>query len=184
VTSTLTDNNGNQVNQIFIGPNPVNVNLDVKLYAVAPMFVWVAKRDFLGAHYAAYVAPTFSNANVAAALSTVEGQGVNAETSQFSVGDLFVQPLWLGWNRKHFDVAFGYGIYAPVGKFDTRTINLPSGPRVVTSATNVGLGYWTNQLQGNVTWYPSPKRGTAITNTITTEFNSEQRDTGFTMATS
>ena len=180
VTSNLTDNDGNQIKQVLIGPNPVNLNLDVKLYALSPLLLWISNWNVLGAHYGAYIGPSFSNANVSAALTTVNGRGVNPETSQFAVGDLFVQPLWLGWNRKHFDVAFGYGFYAPVGKFDTSTISLPSGPKVVTSPTNVGLGYWTNQLQGNLTWYPSPKRGTAITNTITMEFNSEQRDTNFT----
>jgi len=141
--------------------------------------LWITDKKILGANYGAYIGPSFSNANVAAALSVVNGKGVNPETSQFAVGDLFVQPLWLGWNRKHFDTAFGYGFYAPVGKFDTQTLALPAGSKVVTAPTNVGLGYWTQQLQGNLTWYPSPKRGTAITNTLTMEFNGTQRDTDF-----
>jgi hypothetical protein len=178
-TSDLRDNNGNKVNQVFIGNNPVNVNLDVKLYALSPMLLWVSHWNFLGGHYAPFIAPSFSNANIAAALSTVNGRGINPETSQFAVGDLYVSPLWLGWSRKNFDVALGYGFYAPVGKFDTGTLALPSGTRVITSPTNVGLGYWTNQVQGNVTWYPSMKRGTAITNTVTLEFNGTQRDTNY-----
>jgi hypothetical protein len=179
-TSTLTDNNGIKLNQVFIGNTPVNLNVDVKLYAFASMLLWVSGWNFLGAHYSAYIAPTFSNANVAASLSVAQGQGINPQTSQFAVGDLFVQPVWLGWNRKHFDVALGYGFYAPAGKFDTSTLTLPSGVRVFTSPTNVGLGYWTNQLQANVTWYPNPMRGTAVTNTVTVEFNGTQRDTNFT----
>jgi hypothetical protein len=184
-TSNLTDNNGNQINQVLIGPPggpsaPLNVNVDVKMYALAPMLLWVSHWNFLGAHYAAYIVPVFSNANIAGSLETVKGRGINPETSEFAVGDLLVQPLWLGWKRKHFDVTTGYGFYAPVGRFDTTAINFPSGPRVLTSAKNVGLGYWTHQLQGNLTWYPSVKRGTAVTNTITLEFNSTQRDTDFT----
>jgi hypothetical protein len=180
ITSDLTDNSGNKINQVFVGNNPVNVKVDVKLYAFSPLLLWISNWNFIGAHYGAYVGPAFSNANIAAALSIVQGQGINPQTSQFAVGDLFVQPLWLGWNRKHFDVAAGYGFYAPVGKFDTRTLALPSGTQVVTSPTNVGLGYWTNQLQGNVTWYPNVQRGTAVTNTITVEFNTQQRETNFT----
>lgn len=185
ITSDLTDNNGNKINQVLIGPPggpfaPLNVKVDVKLYALAPTFLWVPNWNILGGHFGAYITPTFSNANIAASLSTVDGLGRNPQTSQFAVGDLFVQPVWLGWNRKHFDVAAGYGFYAPVGKYNTTTVNFPSGPITVTSASNIGLGYWTNQLQGNVTWYPSPKRGTAFTNTITAEFNGQQRDTGYT----
>jgi hypothetical protein len=185
ITSDLRDNNGNQIKQVLIGPPggpfaPLNVNVDVKLYALAPLFLWVPNFKFLGGHYGAYIGPTFSNANIAASLSTVDGQGTNPQISQFAPGDLFVQPLWFGWNRTHFDVAVGYGFYAPVGKYNTTAINFPSGPVTVTAADNTGLGYWTHQIQGNVTWYPSPKRGTALSNTLTAEFNGQQRNTGYT----
>jgi hypothetical protein len=181
-TTFLADNDGNKINQVLIGPpggpsTPLNVKVDVKLYALAPALLWITKWHFLGAHYGVYAIPTFSNANVAASLSSIDGLGVNPETSQFAVGDLFVQPFWLGWNRKHFDVAAGYGFYAPVGKFDTQTVNFPSGPQVVTASTNTGLGYWTHQVQGNVTWYPNVNRTLAITNTLTFEVNGAQRDT-------
>jgi hypothetical protein len=185
VTDTLTDNGGNKITQVQIGPPggpfvPLNVKIDVKMYALSPAIIWVSHWKFLGARYGAYIAPSFSNSNISAGLSTVDGQGANPETGQFAVGDLFVQPVWLGWNRKHFDASAAYGFYAPVGKYNTQTINFPNGPQVITAASNIGLGYWTHQLQGNVTWYPSVMRGTAITNTLTIEFNGQQRDTGMT----
>lgn len=185
-TSELTDNNGNKITQVILGrpggPNlPLNLKVDVKLYALAPTFIWVTRWNFLGAHYGAYIAPTFSNSNIGAGLSTVNGQGVNPQTSQFAAGDLFVQPVWLGWNRRSFDVAVGYGFYAPVGKYDYKTVVFPVvGSQVVTASDNIGLGYWTHQLQGNVTWYPNPNRGLAVTNTFTTEFNGKQRGSGIT----
>jgi hypothetical protein len=180
-TTTLTDNNGNQINHIVLGPPAgpnitLNLNIDVKVYALAPVLIWVTSAKFFGAHYGAYIAPTFSNANITAGLSTVDGQGINPQTSQFGVGDLYVQPLWLVWNRKHFDTAASYGFYAPVGKYNYQTINLGSiGSVTIPSSTNIGLGYWTHQLQGNLTWYPNPNRGLAVTNTLTTEFNTQQR---------
>jgi hypothetical protein len=45
----------------------------------------------------------------------------------------------------------------------------------VADADNIGLGYWTHQLQGNVTWYPNPHRILAVTNTLTFEANTKQR---------
>ena len=72
-------------------------------------------------------APAFSNANIGGALSTANEQGINPQTSQFAVGDLLVQPVWLGWHRKQLDVAADCGFYAPVGKFDAKTINFPVG---------------------------------------------------------
>jgi hypothetical protein len=43
------------------------------------------------------------------------------------VGDMFVQPLWLGWNSKHWDFALGYGFYAPLGRYDTETVSFSGG---------------------------------------------------------
>ena len=178
-TSTITDNSGNKISQVVIGSVPVNVDVDVKLLCILAAAPLDYEQEISWCELWRLHRLSFSNANIAASVSVIEGQGVNPEISQFAVGDLFVQPLWLGWNRKHLDVAFGYGFYAPVGKFDTQTLTLPSSSRVVTAPTNIGLGYWTHQLQGNVTWYPSPKRGTAVTNTLTLEFNGTQRDTDF-----
>jgi hypothetical protein len=86
------------------------------------------------------------------------------------VGDLFVQPLWLGWTLTHWDVAFGYGFYAPTGKYDTTTRPLPGGATVTTAAAdNIGLGFWTHQLQGAVTWYPWAHKATAVITVLTYE---------------
>ena len=79
-TSTLTDNNGIKINQVFVGNIPANLNLEVKLYALAPMLLWVSDWNFLGARYSAYIAPAFSNANIAASLSVAQGQVVNPQT--------------------------------------------------------------------------------------------------------
>ena len=131
----------------------------------------------LGGHYGAYVLPSFVSNSVAASLTTIRGRGVNPSAGQFAVGDLFVQPAWLGWNRPRVDATAAYGFYAPIGKYDVETATLPVvGPVKVTAIDNVGLGYWTQQLQSNVTWYTNEKRGTAVTNTITAEFNGNQRD--------
>ncbi len=187
LTNTLNDNNGDKVSTVTLGPPSgpnlnLNLNVNVKLYALAPTFLWVAKWKVLGAHYGAYISPTFSNSNITASLETVDGSGINPHTGQFAVGDMFVQPLWLGWNRKHYDVAAGYGFYAPVGKYNYQTVTFPTiGPKVVTDPDNIGLGFWTNQLQGNLTWYPNVNRFQAITNTVTMEFNGNQRGVNTTL---
>jgi hypothetical protein len=95
----------------------------------------VSPWKILGAKYGAYIAPAFANSSVGASLTTVTGRGVTAETSEFAVGDLFVQPLWLGWALPHWDYAFGYGFYAPVGKYDTDTVILPGGATVTAESS-------------------------------------------------
>jgi hypothetical protein len=110
-------------------------------------------------------------------LATQTGRGIDAETSQFAVGDLFVQPLWLGWTLTHWDVALGYGFYAPTGKYDTSTLTLPRGATVTaTAADNIGLGFWTHQVQGAVMWYPWAHKATAVLTALTYEIHGDKED--------
>ncbi|MGH8628950.1 MAG: transporter, partial [Gammaproteobacteria bacterium] len=63
-----------------------------------------------------------------------------------------------GWSGKHYDVAAGYGFYAPTGE------------------EGIGLEFWTNQFQLAGAWYPFEHRGTAITLAGTYEIQSEMED--------
>ena len=156
---------------------PLDVDVDLDIYVLAPAFLWVSPWKLLGAKYGAYITPAFANSSVGAALATVTGRGVDAETSTFAMGDLFVQPLWLGWTLTHWDFAFGYGFYAPVGKYDTSTVTLPGGATVTAeSADNIGLGFWTHQLQGVVTWYPWAHKATAVVTALTYEIHGNKED--------
>ena len=57
-----------------------------------------------------------------------------ASIDRSGLGDLFVQPLKLGWRTKHFQVVAGYAFYAPTGESE------PGGN------DGVGRGQWTHQL--------------------------------------
>jgi hypothetical protein len=170
------DQNGNKVSSVSIGPGPgVDVNVDLDMYVLAPAVIWSSPWEILGGRYAAYIAPTFANASIQSAVSTVRGRGGSAEESTFAPGDLFVQPLWLGWSQPHWDVSTAYGFYAPVGKYSTETG--PFGNVTVPASDNIGLGFWTQQFQGAVAWYPMTNRATAVTAAMTYEYNSEQEGT-------
>jgi hypothetical protein len=111
-TDRLNDSGGNHVNSVTIKPGPgpgvtLGVNMDVDVYAVAPTFIWVSPWKILGAKYGAYISPSFGNTSVGASLTTQTGSGRNADDSQFAQGDLFVQPLWLGWAKEHWDFVLG-----------------------------------------------------------------------------
>ncbi len=146
-TDQLNDASGNRTDSITIAPGggpgtTLNLDVDVDLYAIAPAFIWVSKWKPLGARYAAYINPSFANSSVSASLTTAGGSGRSAETSQFDVGDLYVQPIWLGWGLPHCDLELGYGFYAPIGLYSTETVTLPVvGPVEATAADNVGLGF-------------------------------------------
>jgi hypothetical protein len=181
-TDRLNDRNGNEINSVTLNPRggpgvTLNVDVDVDVYALAPTLIWVSPWKLLGAKYGALILPSFTNMSVGASLATETGRGIDPDTSQFGVGDLFVQPLWLGWTLTHWDFAFGYGFYAPTGKYDTSTVTLPGGATVTAEAAdNIGLGFWTHQLQGAVTWYPWANKATAVVTALTYEIHTEKED--------
>ena len=182
LSDRLNDGDGNEVNSVTITPRrrpgvTLDVDVDLDTYVLAPVFIWVSPWKLLGAKYGAYISPSFANSSVGAALATVTGRGRDAETSAFAMGDLFVQPLWLGWTLTHWDFALGYGFYAPVGKYDTSTVTLPGGATVTAEAAdNIGLGFWTHQLQGVVTWYPWAHKATAVVTALTYEIHGNKED--------
>jgi hypothetical protein len=180
-TDQLNDDSGNEIDSITLGRGDrtatVDVDIDVDIYVLAPTFIWVSDWTLLGAKYGAFITPTFGNSSVGATLSRQSGAGRDIESGQFNIGDIFVQPLWFGWSEKHWDITIGYGFYAPLGRYNTETINLPVlGARTVESSDNIGLGFWTHQFQGGVTWYPWESKGTAINTALTYEIHGEKRD--------
>lgn len=177
------DQNGNKVGPVIINPGPgggttLNANVNLDMYVLAPTLIWVSPWKILGAKYGAYVAPTFANSSLQGTVSTSRGLAVTGSQSTFAPGDLFVQPLWLGWTLPHWDLSAAYGFYAPVGKYGTEMVSFPSGASMaVPNSDNIGLGYWTQQLQGGAAWYPWTNKATAFTAVLTYEYNSAQQET-------
>src|SRR5215813_5974207 len=94
-TDTFRNFNGDKVNTIPLpGGGAANINVNVNLYVIAPALLWVSDWEVLGAHYGAYIIPTFGNSSLGASLATATGIGRNASASTFGIGDLYVQPLW------------------------------------------------------------------------------------------
>lgn len=181
-TQAYRDSGGSSVNTIVINPGPgpgvpVSISADVHAITLAPALAWVTPWKILGAKYGAYIMPTVSNTNISAA---IEGQELGIQSSidqsNYAWGDLYIQPIWLGWSLKHWDLEFGEGFYAPVGKYNTTNVTV--GPTTVTvpSTSNVGLGYWTNQMQAGAAWYPLDNKGTVLSAVLTWELNSKQQD--------
>jgi hypothetical protein len=150
-TNALKDRDGDRVDSIT-GPlgNPIQVETQLDVGVFAPTLAWVPDLEVLGGHWGAFVSAPFQNPGVQVALQTVTDFGVDVDDSSFGLGDVFVQPLWLGWGGKHWDAMFGYGVYAPTGRYEGGETD------------NLGLGFWTNQLQAGGAWYPFENRGTAL----------------------
>jgi hypothetical protein len=184
-TDQLNDSHGHKVEAVTINPpggGPgVTVNLDVhvNMYVVAPTFIYVTDVEALGIKFGALIAPNFANANLNAEASaaTERGGNINSSINSFAAGDMFVQPVWLGKTLSHWDFALAYGFYAPVGKYNTETVTIPGiGPVRAESADNIGFGFWTQQIQGSVAWYPWSDKRMVFASTLTYETNGKKQD--------
>lgn len=76
----------------------------------------------------------------------VETADVRASADDFGLGDLYVQPLHLGWRLPHLDIVTGFGVYIPTGHFE------PGG------VGTVGAGQWTRELSLGGTVYFDDRR--------------------------
>jgi hypothetical protein len=149
-TDTYKDRDGNEADSVTIGSKNLKVEADIDTIAIQPLIIWTTDMKLLGARYAAFGGIPIVNASVQAALSTETRYGLGIDESSWGIGDIYIQPIWLGWNTKHFGTAISYGIYAPTGKYDDGDVD------------NTGLGFWTHQLQAGTTWYPWEHQGTAV----------------------
>src|SRR5262249_44794523 len=57
-----------------------------------------------------------------------------ASVDRWGFGDIFVQPIKVGWRRATYDAIAGYDFFAPTGQFEPRR------------GVGVGRGYWTHQF--------------------------------------
>ena len=159
----------------------LNVDLDFSVHAAldATALLWVTDKKILGADYAFMVIPSwgYTSVNVAAkatAAGTLNvgpiskpvtaGAQVKVKDEQWGMGDLIVQPLWLGWRAKNYDLGFSYAAQLPTGTYDKDNI------------ANVGLGFCSQHLQANGYYYPFENKATAFMFTPTWEWNSKKID--------
>jgi hypothetical protein len=181
-TQRINDRNGDAIDSVTISPGPgpgvtLGLDVDVDLSVIAPAVVWVSDWKLLGARYGAFISPSFANASIGAALSSATGAARNAKIESFHAGDLLVQPIWLDWKLEHWQFAAGYGFWAPVGHYDTHTVTLPIvGSVEVEDSDNVGLGFWTHQIQLATAFYPFDNPATAITGALTYEVHGDKQD--------
>ena len=161
------DGDGNKRLDFESEGGEVELETDVDVLAIAPVFLWSTGKTILGANYAFYVAPNFGKSSVAAKLSVLDQVG-KTDDDAIGMGDTFVQPVWLGWQGDRYDLALGAGAYLPTGKYDAE------------DGDSIGLGFWTGQLQSSAYWYLDEARASALEFAVTYEFHGEQEDTEIT----
>jgi hypothetical protein len=125
----LVDRNGHRI--------PVGLDLDAVANAVGVQLT--LKLPWGSAYMNASLA-------VPAARVSLQTERPEASVDRSGFGDLYVQPLRLGWKRSQIDIVAGYSVYIPTGRFTPR------------STDGVGRGYWTHQFSlGSAVYFDRAK---------------------------
>jgi len=161
-TDTYKDRNGNSVDSLTIGPVTLDIEANINAIGIQPTFIWATDWGVWGAVYSPYIGLPIANTSVQASLSTQTRFGRSTDEDQWGLGDIYIKPIWLGWNSNHYGISAGYGLYIPTGRFDDGDVD------------NTGLGFWTHEFQVGVTWYPWEHQGTAIMLNGTYEIHHEK----------
>jgi hypothetical protein len=150
---TIKGRDGNVVRPAPNSPGSLAVS------AVAPLAWYVSNAKFLGANVGAMVVLPFANA-------AIEAPGFAlGQTIGTSVSDLLVRPLDLGWHTPRADVATGFQLYAPTGRYE------PGGDE------NIGKGMWTYEPFVGTTVFFDQARTLSFAATAYWEFHGTKKDT-------
>lgn len=146
----LVDSGGNEV-------NATGQSRDISVNVIGLFGWWVSQKKILGANWGAL-------ATVFTADNSLEFAGFKSSKG-FDLGDIYVQPINLGWHLKQADFMLSYGIYLPTGKYS------------FGGDDNTGLGMWTHEFGGGTTIFFDPEKKWHISGMGYFEIHSEKADT-------
>jgi hypothetical protein len=152
-TDTVKDADGNTIRLSPASPGSIGIT------AVAPILWYVSDAKVLGASYGIMAVLPWANASLEAPAFALD------RTVDTSFTDLLIRPLDLGWQTRRADVAAGFQIYAPTGRYE------PGGSQ------NIGKGMWTYEPFVGTTLYIDEQRTVSVATTAFWEFHSEKEDT-------
>lgn len=115
--------------------------------------------------------PVFAGARLAAAATVILSRNSLESDVEGSLGggsglgDLFVQPIMLGWTKGQYDWRAAYGIVAPTGEFEAGADD------------NVGAGYWTHAFSSGLTYRLPGGNGSSVSTFLMYELHGKQETT-------
>ena len=146
----LVDNDGNDFNL-------TGQSRDITVNALGLFGWWVSKYKILGANWG-MIGTIFSADN------TIEFAGFES-SKNFDLGDIYLQPINLGWHLKQADFMVTYGLYLPTGKYS------------FGGDDNTGLGMWTHEFGAGTTIFFDPEKKWHFSAMGYFEIHSDKEDT-------
>lgn len=108
---------------------------DITVQAISPILLGVTEKQVWGANYGFVIAPSWINNSLESPLLETKLK------TDMDFGDLYVQPVNLGWHKDQVDFVAGLGLFMPTGRYDDGADD------------NVGLGMWTFEVFGGTTYF-------------------------------
>ncbi len=133
----LNDSNGN--------PRP-NLTGTYSFWIDENIFMFVPNKKILGGYFAPYVNVNTANGNLVAAIT---GTSLTTTGGVAGLADTFIAPVNFGWHFSRLDFSAGYAFTAPTGSYSPG------------ANSNVGSGYWGNNLMSGSTFYVTKDKGTS-----------------------
>jgi hypothetical protein len=154
-------------------------------WMVTPVIVYAPRRKLLGADWSTVLMLAYGEAGANARLTAFDQSITLFDNSRRGPGDSYVVPATLTWQlNPKLALSAQYGLWVPTGRYDA------------DRADNVGLGYWSHNLRGTVSWFPLGNPGVLVSASVLHEVNSTKDgfdlrppphtslELGFSMATS
>lgn len=125
-----------------------------------PVLVYAPSMKPLAADWSITVVPAYGEAGANARLTAFEQDITLFDNNNTGWGDLYVIPANLTWHlNSMWAVSAQYAFWSPVGEYDT------------DRADNVGLGYWSHDFRGTVSFFPLGNPGLLLSASVVHEIN-------------
>ncbi|MEW6338503.1 MAG: transporter [Acidobacteriota bacterium] len=136
------------------------IDVGASSWAFTPVLVYAPSAKPFGAEWTVTVVPAFGEAGANARLTAFGYDITLFDNNNRGVGDLYVVPANLTWHLgPTWALSAQYSFWAPVGEYDAGR------------ADNVGLGYWSHDFRGTVSYFPLGNPGLLLSASVVHEIN-------------
>ena len=151
-TDAVRNRNGDRLG--FEVGDPSNLTVS----AFAPILWYVSGAKVLGANFG--VMAVLPLANIALEVPILD----RASKTGTAIGDLYIQPVNLGWHSDRADFTAGLGVFAPTGRYEDGADD------------NTGLGMWTFEGYAGASVYLDQAKSWHVATTAFYETHGDKKD--------
>ena len=140
------------------------INVGADSWMLTPVLVYSPTTKLLGADWSVTLVPAYGEAGANARLTAFGQDILLFDNNNRGWGDLYVVPANLTWHlNSNWALSAQYAFWAPVGEYDANR------------ADNVGLGYWSHNFRGTVSYFPLGHPGLLLSASLLHEINGRKR---------